>query len=59
MSKPKSEPKQDIPPRPEMDPMLGDKTIELVEWLRDYAPEEFQKTYAGRETHLGYHPIEN
>ena len=46
----------DIPPRPDMDPMLGDKTIELVEWLRDYAPEEFQKTYAGREAHLGYHP---
>jgi len=46
----------DIPPRPDMDPMLGDKTIALVEWLRDYAPEEFQKTYAGRETHLGYHP---
>ena len=54
MSKPK--PKQDIPPRPEMDPMLGDKTIALVEWLRDYAPEEFQKAYAGRSTHLGYHP---
>jgi hypothetical protein len=58
MSK-KSEPKQDIPPRPEMDPMLGDKTIALVEWLRDYAPEEFQKAYAGRSTHLGYHPVEN
>jgi hypothetical protein len=48
----------DIPPRPDMDPMLGDKTIELVEWLRDYAPEEFKTTYAGRETHLGYHPEE-
>lgn len=58
MSK-KTEPKNDIPPRPEMDPMLGDKTIELVEWLRDYAPEEFQRTYAGRSTHLGYHPVEN
>lgn len=50
---------KNIPPRPEMDPMLGDKTIELVEWLRDYAPEEFQRTYAGRSTHLGYHPVEN
>jgi hypothetical protein len=57
MSK-KTEPKN-IPPRPEMDPMLGDKTIELVEWLRDYEPEEFQRTYAGRSTHLGYHPVEN
>jgi hypothetical protein len=55
MSKPKSK-RDAIPPRPDMDPMLGDKTIALVEWLRDYAPEEFQKTYEGRETHLGYHP---
>jgi hypothetical protein len=56
MSKPKSEPKKDIPPRPEMDPMLGDKTIELVEWLRDHHPQEFAIRYAGRRTHLGYHP---
>ena len=46
----------DIPPRPDLHPLLGDKPIALVERLRDYAPEEFQKTYAGRETHLGYHP---
>lgn len=54
MSK-KTEPKIDIPPQPEMDPMLGDKTPAFVEWLRDYQPEQFKSQYAGRTTHLGYH----
>jgi hypothetical protein len=53
MSK-KTEPKKDIPPQPEIDPMLGDKTFAYVEWLRDYHPEEFQSRYAGRTTHLGF-----
>lgn len=43
---------------PEMDPMLGDKTPAYVEWLRDNAPVEFQRRYAGRRTHLGYTPVE-
>jgi hypothetical protein len=41
---------------PEMDPQLGDKTPAYVEWLRDNAPVEFQRRYAGRKTHLGYIP---
>ena len=40
MSK-KSESKS-IPPQPEIDPMLGDKTHAFVEWLRDYHPEQFK-----------------
>lgn len=56
MSKPKSEPKQNIPPAPELDPMLGDKTPAFVEWMRDYHPQDFAIRYAGRRTHLGYHP---
>ena len=27
-----------------------------VEWMRDHHPEEFAIRYAGRRTHLGYHP---
>jgi hypothetical protein len=41
---------------PELDPLLGDKTPAYVEWLRDNAPVEFHRRYAGRRTHLGYHP---
>lgn len=40
---------------PEQDPMLGDKTPEYVEWLRDHDPEEYAKRYQGRRTHLGWH----
>lgn len=43
-----------IPPQPEIDPMLGDKTHAYVEWLRDYHPEQFKAQYANRTTHLGY-----
>lgn len=43
-----------IPPQPELDPMLGDKTHAYVEWIRDYHPEQFKTQYAGRTTHLGY-----
>lgn len=45
-----------IPPAPEMEQMLGDKTPAYVEWMRDYHPQEFATRYAGRRTHLGYHP---
>lgn len=41
---------------PEMDPLLGDKTPAYVEWLRDNAPVEFHRRYAGRKTHLGFIP---
>lgn len=41
---------------PEMDPMLGDKTPAYVEWLRDNAPVEFHRRYAGRQTCLGFIP---
>lgn len=41
---------------PDMDPMLGDKTPAYVEWLRDNAPVEFRRRYAGRKTHLGIIP---
>jgi len=41
---------------PEMDPLLGDKTPAYVEWLRDNAPVEFYRRYAGRKTHLGFIP---
>jgi hypothetical protein len=41
---------------PDMDPMLGDKTPAYVEWLRDNAPVEFHRRYAGRKTHLGSIP---
>jgi hypothetical protein len=43
-----------IPPQPELDPMLGDKTHAYVEWLRDYHPEQFKTQYANRTTHLGF-----
>ena len=52
-SKPAPKP---IPPAPEMEQMLGDKTPAYVEWMRDHHPEEFAVRYAGRRTHLGYHP---
>lgn len=41
---------------PEVDPLLGDKTPAYVEWLRDNAPVEFHRRYAGRKTHLGFIP---
>lgn len=41
---------------PAQDPLLGDKTPAYVEWLRDNAPVEFHRRYAGRKTHLGWIP---
>ena len=43
-----------IPPQPELDLMLGDKTHTYVEWMRDYHPEQFKTQYANRTTHLGF-----
>ena len=43
-----------IPPQPELDLMLGDKTHAYVEWMRDYHPEQFKTQYANRTTHLGF-----
>jgi hypothetical protein len=51
-------PKKETTPAPEMDPMLGDKTPAYVEWVRDNDPAEFARRYAGRTTHLGYHPAD-
>ena len=33
------------PKRPKIDPRLGDKTPEIVEWYRDYKPKEFKIRY--------------
>jgi hypothetical protein len=41
--------KEEIPPAPEMDVRLGDKTPAYIEWLAKYNPEEFKKRYAGRK----------
>jgi|GEM_PF-3636685 len=37
--------KQAIPPMPKMTRQAGDKTPELVEWYRDYKPEEYKAKY--------------
>jgi len=44
-----SPPPQDVPPAPEMDPRLGDKTPAYMEWLATFYPEDFKKRYAGRK----------
>jgi len=36
---------QGIPPAPELDPQLGDKTPAYVEWLARYKPEEFRQRF--------------
>jgi hypothetical protein len=41
--------KEEIPPAPEMDVRMGDKTPAYVEWLAKYNPEEFRKRYVGRK----------
>ena len=38
---------------PQADPLLGDKTPEIVEWYRDNQPDEYERRYRGRKTHLG------
>jgi hypothetical protein len=37
-----------IPPCPQMNPLLGDKTPEVVRWYQNYHPEEFARRYTGR-----------
>jgi hypothetical protein len=41
-----------IPAAPEKTKDEGDKTPAYVEWMRNYHPDEFQKLYQGRKTHL-------
>ena len=40
------------PQPPAMDPQAGDKTPAYVEWLRDHNPQEFERRYKNRKTHL-------
>jgi hypothetical protein len=40
----------DIPPAPEMNPMMGDKTPAYMEWLAKYHPEDYAVRYKGRKT---------
>jgi hypothetical protein len=49
---PKGIPNPNAPPMPAMDPRAGDKTPELVEWYRQWWPEEYENRYADRKTHL-------
>lgn len=49
---PKTKGGKSIPPPPEMDPGLGDKTPAYVEWMRDHHPEQFAKQYHNRKTHI-------
>lgn len=49
---PTEEPKKAVPPMPPIDKMLGDKTPEVIEWYREYQPEEYAKRYAGRKFEL-------
>lgn len=45
-------PRAQIPPEPEMDPKLGDKTPAWMQWLATYFPEKFKVRFKGRKTHL-------
>lgn len=45
-------PNSDAPPMPAMEPDMGDKTPAVVEWYRDYWPEEYARRYKDRKTHL-------
>lgn len=47
------EPEEVIPPMPKVNPQLGDKTHEIVDWYRKYHPEEFIKKYRGRVVYDG------
>jgi hypothetical protein len=34
-----------VPPRPELDPMLGDQTPAYKNWLRRFYPEAYEKKF--------------
>jgi hypothetical protein len=42
-----------VPPMPEMDPRLGDKTPEVVEWYFKHQPKEAAERYNGRKVERG------
>lgn len=46
----KDDPK--IPPPPDMDPRLGDKTPAYMAWMETHFPEKYKEQYKGRRTHL-------
>lgn len=49
----KPAPTKGIPAMPEMDPRLGDKTPEVVEWFFKHQPKEAATRYAGRKIERG------
>lgn len=42
---------KDIPPCPELDPVAGDKSQEIIAWWFTHHPEEAAKRYSGRKGH--------
>ena len=49
---PERPPPSEVPPAPEMDPKLGDKTPAYMQWLGTYFPEKYKEQFKGRKTHL-------
>lgn len=50
---PDDEPIEKTGDRPPLGVLTGDKDPDYVEWMRDNEPEEYQRIYRGRKTHLG------
>lgn len=52
ISQPKVVAPMPLHPKKIEDPLQGDKTPAVVEWYKANAPEEYDRRYAGRKTHL-------
>lgn len=52
ISQPKVAAPMPLHPKKLEDPLQGDKTPAVVEWYKANAPEEYERRYAGRKTHL-------